>query len=335
MSNASLKKLASVVNTILLVIIVVLMGYFAYLKATYLLYFSIPTIVVYIINYFLVYTNKLDMFVKFVYVWISIYMSVTTICLGLEPGFHLYSMSLIPIIFCTEYMGYKLQSKNINALKYSIMIAIVYVASGVISVWVGPTYEVSRENKVSLLIINSVSVFCFLIFYTRLLLKMIIQSEEQLKKIAHVDNLTGLYNRHYMIDILTAASEKSKKWIAMADIDNFKKINDTYGHNCGDFVLVKFSEMLNRECTSCTVSRWGGEEFLIMSDAEASGLDVMEQFRAKVAEKPFVFEDKEIVVTVSIGVADFDESYTMDSWIKAADDKLYVAKNSGKNKVVF
>lgn len=200
----------------------------------------------------------------------------------------------------------------------------------------GPFYEITRQCTVVVLCMNSISVFLFLISYTSLSIKMIIRSQEELTKMAQVDRLTGLYNRHFMISHLESLSEEidSKYWLAMLDIDNFKKFNDTYGHDCGDYVLVHVCELMQEICKDCTISRWGGEEFLISSCTQKVPIQVLEDLRKKIAVTEFIYEGQALQVTVTIGVAAYQKGHKLDQWIQDADSKLYHGKNHGKNQVV-
>lgn len=336
MDLTNAKKLSYAVNTLLLGFVLGMLAFFAYFHVDALTWFSIPTIGVYLINYGLIHKGRLSYFVRLVCFWIDIYMMITTLCLGYSYGFHLYSMSLIPIAFCTEYMSYKLKSKGIHPLNISIVIAVTYLFSTGYSIVHGPFYRVGGIAPNLFLFVNAVAVFGFLIFYTRLLLKMVIGSEEKLVQMAHRDRLTGLYNRHYMLDRLTALTKDADTgiWAAMVDIDDFKKINDNYGHNCGDYVLIRMSEILNEICKECSVSRWGGEEFLIISDKVSQDVGLLEKLRQEVERNLFVYEGTQVKVTITVGAAKYRAGQSIDEWIHIADSRLYYGKKSGKNKVV-
>lgn len=163
---------------------------------------------------------------------------------------------------------------------------------------------------------------------------------------ALTDSLTGLYNRRYLtahMSSLTVRLTDSGKPLAvlMFDIDYFKQINDTHGHGVGDEVLVELSRRVVHNVRSVdTVARFGGEEFLVlMPDTEESlASTVAERLRASVAREPFRTRGEEslaLEITISVGVAMFNpEVDTVDSIIKKADDALYEAKRSGRNKTV-
>ena len=103
---------------------------------------------------------------------------------------------------------------------------------------------------------NAISVSAFLIYYTKVIVDLVIESEKKLNSIANIDLLTDLYSRRYMINYLEEYDADDEGWLAMADVDDFKKINDTYGHNCGDYVLNfhGFITLLGGKKYLCTLS---------------------------------------------------------------------------------
>ena len=312
-----------------------LMAFFKMCDVTFLVYFSIPAAMVYMFGFYLISRTRLDFYIRMVYVWLTFYMGVTTVCLGTDYGFHLYCFSMIPVIFVSEYLSYKLKRNGVKAVYISIGVAVFYLlCTGYVSAK-GPVYE--REQSVSTFfwLFNSLTVLVFLIGYINYLITMIINSEEKLREIALVDRLTGLYNRHFMLDRLSEIGEPEPGFLALADIDDFKKINDVYGHNAGDEVLKTVSERMRDTAPKCIISRWGGEEFLIRVPGNiADGKALLEKLRLCISSEPVEYEGRVINVTVTIGAAERKDGQTVDNWIQDADDKLYEGKNSGKNKVV-
>ncbi|MCR5701661.1 MAG: GGDEF domain-containing protein [Lachnospiraceae bacterium] len=334
--NNNLKKLTWLVNTVILTMVFALMAIFYVIKAEFLVYFSIPTAFVYLIGYALIHTNHLHGYVCMVYFWLTIYMGIATICLGYGYGFHLYSMSMIPIIHYTVYMARAINAKYMKAIPVSIAIAVCYLVSTLLPAFNGPIYTTDANTGVIFWIINSVTVFAFLIFYTNFLIKAIVHSEECLEALAMEDNLTGLYNRHYMMGKLEEMKESDEtSFVAIIDIDDFKKINDNYGHNAGDHILKSVAETMSAACKDYLVCRWGGEEFLILGQDIAEGRSRMEEIRENVESTVFIFEEQTIRVTLTVGMAARKEAKTTDKWVQVADDRLYTGKNTGKNKVVI
>jgi len=165
-----------------------------------------------------------------------------------------------------------------------------------------------------------------------------------MKKSSLTDQLTGLYNRRYLEDILekiasSALREKSKLGILMIDIDYFKKVNDTYGHDAGDMVLKELSQVLvNSVRDSDFVVRFGGEEFIVVLQNvkdEKGILEVSEKIRKTFEETKTSVAGKVLQKTISIGVAIFP-THTDKIWecIKFSDLALYEAKRTGRNKVI-
>ena len=159
-----------------------------------------------------------------------------------------------------------------------------------------------------------------------------------LQSVSRMDKLTRLKNRHSFEQIYQACVAKDTNCgVIMCDIDFFKKVNDTYGHNGGDAVLISIANIL-KECIAerGEVIRWGGEEFLILlpDTHQAELAQTAEFIRACVEQSVCVYEQQMIHVTMSFGVAMIDRSKVADDNIKTADEKLYLAKANGRNRVV-
>jgi two-component system cell cycle response regulator len=162
-------------------------------------------------------------------------------------------------------------------------------------------------------------------------------------ELAVVDPLTGLHNRRYLeshlLSLLEQAERTGRPLSAMIlDIDHFKRVNDSYGHDCGDEVLKTFAARVKRAVRGADLMcRFGGEEFVvIMPDAKLSVARIVgERIREAVAGAPFPIERgaRAIPVTVSIGVAGSGPGDTPDALFKRADRALYASKNSGRNRV--
>ncbi len=167
-----------------------------------------------------------------------------------------------------------------------------------------------------------------------------IHMEEELQKLAMIDSLTGVYNRHKTneeidIEISRATRYKSTFALAMFDIDNFKTVNDTYGHDVGDYVLKEFSALITKyKRESDRFGRWGGEEFILILPylGKEEALLVTQKLRKLVAQYTFKGIPQ---VTISIGVVIFNKEDSKESLLKRVDDALYQAKKEGRNKVRF
>jgi diguanylate cyclase (GGDEF)-like protein len=170
------------------------------------------------------------------------------------------------------------------------------------------------------------------------------QSQTDLRNLAILDGLTGVYNRREFNLQLKAELERSERYqhacsLIMMDIDYFKKLNDTHGHQGGDEALRVVAALLKREVRPTDrVARYGGEEFAIILP-ETTGekaLGVAERLRGTIAIAPIsISEDMIINVTVSMGVATFPTDATSEEkLLSLADQALYSAKKSGRNRVI-
>ena len=156
-----------------------------------------------------------------------------------------------------------------------------------------------------------------------------------------VDQLTGLKNRKgfydYYENIVIPSMRQHPVSMIMCDIDFFKKVNDTYGHNAGDEVLRFVAQrMKNKVSWDGEVFRWGGEEFIILLKESnlTFAVELAEELRCDIMDASCHYEDMVINITMSFGVKQLEDKMTTDANIKVADEKLYVAKSMGRNRVV-
>lgn len=170
----------------------------------------------------------------------------------------------------------------------------------------------------------------------------VLMMQRSMRSMMESDPLTGLFNRrsaHRKIAPIVAKAKNSPEsfCICIGDIDFFKHVNDTYGHDAGDEVLIKVADIIREHMKNLGfVSRWGGEEFLMVFDrtsllmAESSLWGLLDKIRAAEIR----YDNYVIKVTMSYGVSEWDKKESVDDLIRSADDKLYYAKNSGRNRVV-
>jgi diguanylate cyclase (GGDEF)-like protein len=165
-----------------------------------------------------------------------------------------------------------------------------------------------------------------------------------LEKIGYFDELTNLPNRNIMVRILEInISQLQRQSITdfiflMLDIDHFKKVNDTYGHPAGDYVLSTLAEVMSAtKRKGDEIGRYGGEEFFGLTHGTIrSGWEFAERLRCKVERTPFVYKGNEIHVTISVGLTAATElaDLTAEHLIGSADKRLYSAKQRGRNQVI-
>lgn len=164
--------------------------------------------------------------------------------------------------------------------------------------------------------------------------------ENQLQKLATIDSLTGIYNRHKTSEELNIEIDRAKRYggsltLIMFDIDHFKEVNDTYGHDIGDYVLKELSNVISEEIRdSDRFGRWGGEEFMLIlpESNKNQGMKFAHKLIDRVAMHKFQGYAQ---ITISVGVAIFNETDTNKTLLKRVDNALYLAKTEGRNTVRF
>ena len=168
------------------------------------------------------------------------------------------------------------------------------------------------------------------------------QYHEEIYRMTIIDGLTGAHVKRYFLECLEKEMTRARRHrrplcLVMFDIDHFKKVNDQYGHLAGDHVLKEVAHIVaGRVRRDEIFARYGGEEFaLILPETPMEGaLNLAEMLRSKVSESPYLFAEQPISVTISLGVAQLgDDRWTTSDFIQASDDKLYVAKRGGRNRV--
>ncbi len=170
--------------------------------------------------------------------------------------------------------------------------------------------------------------------------KAIFTTQEQLKHLAVTDKLTGLYNRTKLDEIMKEELNRAKRYhhtfgLVLMDFDNFKHINDSYGHQVGDEVLIEISTLItNHLRSSDKVVRWGGEEFIIiyLDVTHDEMQNLAEGLRQKIENHRFKTVG---TCTASLGVTLYQDNDTIDTIIHRADQALYKAKTNGKNRIEF
>jgi diguanylate cyclase (GGDEF)-like protein len=169
------------------------------------------------------------------------------------------------------------------------------------------------------------------------------KKNEELQQLSITDGLTRLYNRKHIMDLFDLEMSRSRRYgndlaILMLDIDHFKRINDTYGHQVGDRVIQQVAGLLDQAVRDCDhVGRYGGEEFLmVLPDVDIQDAAVVaERIRQSVAKLQCCGEEEALSVTISIGIAGYPTAgENTESLLSSADNALYQAKTDGRNCVV-
>ena len=168
-----------------------------------------------------------------------------------------------------------------------------------------------------------------------------------LLEMSSTDMMTHLKLKYYFFNLLTEAIDSAflknqNLAVLMFDIDFFKKFNDTYGHECGDFVLITVADLIRKNLRDSDVaSRYGGEEFTVLlpNTGKKEAVLVAERIRSTIDEHDFVYNNQHLHVTISVGVSVFDVEKNLVSspneFVNQADQGLYMSKSNGRNKVTY
>jgi len=173
-----------------------------------------------------------------------------------------------------------------------------------------------------------------------------IETEKKYREIAIRDPLTEVYNRRHLFERLSSMISEHTRTkkdfsVAILDIDFFKKINDTFGHQAGDYILKEFTKTITHNLRPYDVlGRYGGEEFMIILDwvSKETALIIVERILTDVRQKKYVYGDATICFTFSAGISDCkdaEEDFTVEKLVEKADSRLYSAKHSRRNTIII
>lgn len=320
-------------------------------------YIFIDCMPMYIINIFsyLAYVVSIALIRRghtFITVWImeaEVYWHVIAGCvfMGFACGYQFWLFG----VFASVFLPYSVPTLS-KSQKHQIGIfGLVIVLTYFLLIFLDrqdmlPTlYRASQEISNVLIYINVGVGFASMLVYASFYNYRVASKNEELKQAANHDYLTGIYNRQRMQTILSGEVDRATTddstmlAVAVLDIDYFKKINDTYGHRAGDDVLKEIADIFREsEDQGLLFGRWGGEEFLLISPENISYYqfgEMLEELRKKIENHKFVSGKHTMKVTVSIGAAAYEIKMTAEKLVHAADDRLYEAKQSGRNRVIY
>ena len=274
---------------------------------------------------------------------------LATLLCGWDWGFMLYTIGLVSLTFYMCFTLDRVKNELKLSLALSFAIYMIYFFTLAISRHTNPVYEEIDEHvKVSTYYFNTFLSFFFILFVSvlfsmevRYMKRNLEKENATLTEDANSDPLTGLNNRRSMNGILKEKLKEAQTSgepfsLLMIDIDSFKAVNDTYGHQMGDEVLVGLAKILKEQVReSDVVCRWGGEEMLILIHNKSEAAEACAE-RIRLATANHLFKGKNIAIriTITIGLATYQEGLSLRELIECADRRLYYGKEHGKNQVV-
>ena len=344
-NSKTAQRMLYILNIFLLLVHTGLLLLFNALHVTLMVRVNIVSVLCYLLCFLVVKGERINEYVIIAFMEIIIHSFLAVLSVGADFGFQLYHIGCIAVLFFADYFSVHIGARRVKGLALSIVSSLLYIISLIVVRFCGSIYQMDDGIAFIGTIFNTMLALIFVIFILSTLTNAAIFYDAELTRQATHDKLTGMVNRHYLVDYLGgiyASGDVENRWLAILDIDDFKGINDKFGHLCGDFVLKSVAEMIKKHCGDRVVCRWGGEEFLIVGvdpgEDGGSGADeavLLEDIRRSIANKDFVYHDGTVIhLTVTIGAACYQNGQTVDEWVNTADGRLYDGKRTGKNKVV-
>lgn len=307
--------------------------------------FNVISVLFYLLGLFLIPRSKHTPIWLFLF-WLEVIVNAVLCnqCLGWGYGFTFYGVMLIPVTFFVAYFDKNVKKPIFTSTVLSVIDVIMMVIFNVYHGAYNKMGWVSEQAVSAAFCVNLFLCSAALIFYSaNFILEMKTTTEklhiknEALNFLANYDELTKLRNRHTMANIFHEFEQGGRPFcVVLGDIDDFKKVNDTYGHACGDQVLIEISEIMRYAVGSNgVVCRWGGEEILILLDMEPEkGHAMMESIRETIEKFCIQFEEYKVNVTMTYGFTHNKEAVNVEKMVALADDRLYYGKKNGKNRIV-
>ena len=324
-----------------------LLGVMCYAHVTPLIQFNILSVIVYLFCILLCKSGHIMPVYISILLEVSVYAVLSVHYIGWNCGSWCFLCSIVPIII---YFGSFLFKGRMRWLIVGLLVMnfAIYVYLYVRYIDVVPPIIVSNTVRNTLIIFSSFVMVFATIFYNTIYIYSsegaiitLARKNEQLSVDAQRDALTNLLNRRGFLPIVNNLMENGPAYhfcIAFCDIDNFKRINDSYGHDCGDEVLRHISGTIKKEMYGCDICRWGGEEMVILMrdyDFEVAK-QKMDYLRKHIEANPTVFYNKRITATITIGLEERKDSYhDAEEIIKVADERMYYGKQHGKNILIY
>ncbi|MCR5294721.1 MAG: GGDEF domain-containing protein [Lachnospiraceae bacterium] len=319
-------------------------------KMPIMFYYNLFSIAVFILAYFLIKLVGPHPVVFLNFAEIFVFMTMNVFFLGWDYGFEVYCIGFAVSGMLVDFIV--VHKRKVTRISKTFLffflfyfIFIYFWCQSHTPYYTHGSIFVQRGIYLS----NVLSTMFLIVALLYASMALVYDLEGKLEHAAVHDVLTGLHNRRYMMDYLRRwkksspqAARENRAWIAILDIDHFKRINDSYGHFSGDFVLKQLGQaLLDLEAKNegLLSARWGGEEFSIFfcpekGTEEKDVARILDDFRREICEMKHCCEGREISCSVTIGAAAVRGTDT-DEAQRLADARLYWGKENGRNRLVF
>ncbi len=328
----TIKQTCYTANIAYLILRVFYLVLFIVAKTYILMWIDIASILIYLLCFLLVKKKKYYLYALLCGNEFFAFISVTTVMLGFVTGFHFYLIGLSVVSFFTSYFSKRKDIKG--SIVWAGLSLIIYLVLYFVTKYNQPYYDIAEWLEMTLLTTHIVVVFLFVTFYLVIFLRYALSLEKKIMNESRTDELTQISNRYGLYDYYNDTKDKSSKVLAIFDIDNFKNINDEYGHVAGDFILKRVAEVSSQVLKDAFICRYGGEEFVVVLEDDQC-FEKLETLRKSIEKETFEYDGIKHNITITIGVTQFEKDTNLEKWVNLADEKMYYGKNSGKNKTVI
>ena len=303
------------------------------------MHYNIFSVIFYVMMLFAVKKGSYRFGVTAVHAEVSLFVLVCTLTGAAGVNMKMYLLAMASIVYFCPY-----RHKSIPYI-FAVDEIILYIFLELFEQFYAPAPAIHGAAVIFLKLYNICIVFGVILgsaflsdVSASVTRKRLTDENRALSRLANYDQLTGLQSRHLFMKHMEKNSGNTDMTICIGDIDDFKAINDTYGHVYGDYVLQKISEIMKEVLDSDRVDicRWGGEEFLLMfyNIPFQDAYDKTENLRKTISEYNFCFEEKSVHVTMTFGIYNKMGNEEIQSLLNKVDQLLYKGKMKGKNTVV-
>jgi diguanylate cyclase len=256
--------------------------------------------------------------------------------LGWESGFHYYVLLMVPMVFVSP-------SRTLHVkMALGVALALFYAGIDYLGHHHAALTPISPAGMAAVRYFNIATSLALLAYLAHFYLGAVLSAERRLQTLATTDALTDLANRRRALDVAAQQLGRRRRdgtplSLILGDVDHFKSINDRFGHDVGDRVLVEVAQALRRATREYdTVCRWGGEEFLVVlpETALSAALQVAERAREAVQQARVSHNGHVLVATITLGVSTLRDGESLEDAIARADAAMYRGKVGGRNRCV-
>jgi len=306
---------------------------FHYLGSPILAWVNVVSVAMYAIAYHALKRRRNRLALALIWLEVLAHTVLGTVLIGWGSGFHYYLLMFIPALFAGN--------RSVRTAGVSVLCLWLFYAALSISTHFDPIQPISDGALTGVHLFNLAVLFLMTSYLSVYYMNMVKRAHQGLRCMATTDPLTQLFNRRHMMEMAAhdiSIHDQHSRLLAflLMDVDHFKQLNDRFGHNLGDRVLCKISEIIQSALREDDyVGRWGGEEFLAVlpdSDSHQAAM-IAERVRAAVAEHDWGQLGLNTAVTLSIGVSHYLSGESFTESVARADTALYVSKASGRNRV--